>query len=83
MTARFSKGVTVEKIFVNVFGRNGLISSEKQSPDIVDRKFTIRIIASKEMVPRCRVVCYYVESSGKIVYDYLAFAVEGNTHKVR
>lgn len=80
ITASFSKSATVGKLFVNVFGRTGLLSSEKMAPDLVDDKFVFLVHATKQMVPSCRVVCYYVHNSGEIVYDQLVLTVEPATN---
>lgn len=83
ITASFTSGATVKKLYVNVFGRSGLISREKLPVALNDNKYLFTIPATKEMTPSCRVVCYYVQISGEIVYDHLVFAVEPSAaHKV-
>lgn len=76
VVAVFSVGVSQVKLFVNIFGRAGLVKHENisLSPDD-NNQFWIPITVTKEMTPSCRVVCYYIQRSGEIIYDQLVFKV--------
>lgn len=52
------------------------------NPD-ANNQFRIPITVTKEMAPSSRVVCFYVQGSGELIYDQLVFNVEpARDHKV-
>lgn len=83
IVAEFSEPAQV-KLFVNVFGRSGLVMRKKINLTPNEHKqFLIPITATKDMTPSCRIVCYYVQGSGEIVYDQLVLKVDPSaSHKV-
>lgn len=76
VVAAFSNRVRRATLFINIFGRAGLVKHESISltPDN-NHQFWFPINVTKEMTPSCRVVCYYIQQSGEIIYDQLVFKV--------
>lgn len=66
---KLTKGVDPNQLFYIVVNRNGIVAEKRVTPEIVDGTTDINIIATTEMTPTCKVIIYYFQPTGEIVYD--------------
>lgn len=73
--AAFSEGILPFTLFYVVVNRNGIVKEDRVELKISDDQTTFKIKATEKMVPSCRVIVYYIQWTGEIVYDQVKIEV--------
>lgn len=66
----------IEKLFVLIFGSNGIVDNKVLQLDARTDEFTFDVVVEESMIPQANVVMYHVRDDGTIVHDYLLLNVE-------
>lgn len=80
--ATFSKDVETAVLFYIVLGRSGLILSERRSVEVEDRLASVRFKVTKKMSPAFRVLVYYIQGKGELIYDQMSLDVASPSNHV-
>lgn len=80
--ATFSKDVETAVLFYIVLGRSGLILSERRSVAVENRLALVRFNVTKKMSPAFRVLVYYIQGKGELIYDQMNLDVASPSNHV-